>query len=72
MSNKKSIHIKLSFCLKNEKVNSRFTLTIQDGGVIPTGIVYVFARTVGTSFEIRSTAADSGLIVYYQIWEQAV
>jgi len=56
----------------NVKANSRFTLTIQDGGVIPTGIVYVFARTVGVSFEIRSTAADSGLIIYYQIWEQAV
>lgn len=55
----------------NVKANSRFTLTIQDG-VIPTGIVYIFARTVGTSFEIRSTTADSGLIVYYQIWEQAV
>ncbi len=62
----------------NIKATSRFTLTVQDntGGptVPPTGNIYVSTRVVGTSFTILSTsgAADSGVIIYYQIWEQAV
>jgi hypothetical protein len=49
---------------------SRILLTVQDG-VVPTGNMYIFAKTNGVSFEIRSTAgaADSGVNVYYQIYE---
>lgn len=52
---------------------SRITLTIQDGGTIPSGFVYVSNRVVGTSFDITSNAGtiDSGVLVYYQIWEPA-
>lgn len=48
---------------------SRITLTIQDGGTVPTGFVYVSSRAVGTSFTITSSTADIGVPVYYQIWE---
>lgn len=48
---------------------SRITLTIQDGGTVPTCAVYVSARVVGTSFTITSIDADVGVQVYYQIWE---
>jgi hypothetical protein len=48
---------------------SRITLTIQDGGTIPTGFVYVSSRIIGTSFTITSSTADIGVPVYYQIWE---
>jgi len=52
------------------KANSRITLTIQDGGAVPTAAVYVSARVVGTSFTIQSLAAgDVGVNVYYQIYE---
>jgi hypothetical protein len=56
----------------NIKATSRFLLTVQDGGVAPTGNVYVSARVVGTSFTITSNAgiADAGVQVYYQIYEQ--
>lgn len=48
---------------------SRITLTIQDGGTVPTGFVYVSGRVVGTNFTITSSTADVGVPVYYQIWE---
>jgi hypothetical protein len=54
--------------------NSRFVLTVQDGGPAPTGIIYQSARVAGTSFTITSTAgaADAGVVVYWQIWGQTV
>lgn len=50
---------------------SRIMLTVQDGGTVPTGFPYLSARSIGTSFTITSSAgaADSGAIIYYQIWE---
>jgi hypothetical protein len=50
---------------------SRISLTIQDGGTVPTGFTYLASRSVGTSFTIQSSAgaADNGVKVYYQIWE---
>lgn len=51
---------------------TKFNLTVQDGGVVPTGgLIYQSARSVGTSFTITSTAgaADAGVQVYYQLWE---
>ncbi len=50
---------------------TKFSLTFQDGGSIPTGSVYQSSRVIGTSFTIKSTAgaADSGVKVYYQLWE---
>lgn len=48
---------------------SRITLTIQDGGTVPTGFVYVSGRVIGTSFDITSSTLDVGVPVYYQIWE---
>lgn len=50
---------------------TKFSLTIQDSGSVPTGFVYQSARTAGTSFTIKSSAgaADSGVQVYYQLWE---
>lgn len=49
---------------------SRIVLTVQDTGPAPTGIIYNSARSNGVSFTILSTggAADTGVIVYYQIW----
>jgi hypothetical protein len=61
----------------NIKTTSRFTLTVQDNvsgpTIPPSGFIYVSTRTAGTSFTITSTAGatDAGVIVYYQIWEQA-
>ena len=54
--------------------NSRFTLTVQDGGPAPAGNVYQSARVAGTSFTITSTAgaADAGVVVYWQIWGQTL
>lgn len=51
--------------------SSKITLTIQDGGAVPTGFVYLSSRVVGTSFTITSAAgaADVGVKVYYQVWE---
>lgn len=49
--------------------NTRIELTIQDGGAVPTGSVYVSTRVVGTSFTIQSMAGDVGVRVYYQLWE---
>lgn len=55
------------------KATSRITLTIQDGGAVPTAAVYVAARAVGVSFTIQSLAAgDVGVNVYYQIYEPTV
>jgi hypothetical protein len=50
---------------------TKFTLTIQDSGSVPTGFVYQSSRIIGTSFTIKSVAgaADSGVQVYYQLWE---
>lgn len=50
---------------------TKFNLTIQDGGSIPSGFVYQSARVIGTSFTIKSStgASDSGVQVYYQLWE---
>jgi hypothetical protein len=54
----------------NVTSNSNILLTVQDGGAQPTGSVFVLSRVPGTSFTIKSTAtiADSGVVVYYQIW----
>jgi len=51
--------------------NTRFQLTAQDGGTVPTGSPFVVARVVSTSFTIQSTAgaADAGVNVYYQLFE---
>lgn len=50
---------------------SKFTLTVQDGGTVPTGTVYISSRIIGTSFTITSNAGaiDNGVRVYYQLWE---
>lgn len=48
---------------------SRITLTILNGGTVPTGFVYYSGRVLGTSFDITSSTADVGVQVYYQIWE---
>jgi len=49
--------------------NTRIALTIQDGGTVPTNGVYVSARVPGTSFTIKSIAADIGVQVCYQLFE---
>jgi hypothetical protein len=52
---------------------TRFTLTVQDGGAVPSGgLIYQSARIIGTSFTITSTAgaSDAGVQVYYQLYEQ--
>jgi hypothetical protein len=56
---------------KNVKAGTRFTLTAQDGGTLPTGSMRVIARTVGVDFTIASSAnaGDAGTIVYWQLWE---
>jgi hypothetical protein len=55
----------------NSKIpaNARILLTVQPG-VAPTGTVYVSTITANTSFTVTSNAgaADSGVIVYYQIY----
>lgn len=53
------------------KAGTRFVLTVQDGGAAPTGTVYVSARVASTSFTITSSAgaADSGVQVYWQLYE---
>ena len=50
---------------------TRFQLTAQDGGAVPTGSPFVVARAVGVGFTIQSTAgvADAGVNVYYQLFE---
>ena len=48
---------------------SKITLTIQDGGTVPTGFVYVSSRSIGASFTITSSTSDVGVVSYYQIWE---
>ena len=55
----------------NVKANTRFQITVQDGGAAPTGIIYQSARIVGTSFTILSSAGagDAGVQVYYQLFE---
>lgn len=57
----------------NVKATTRFTLTVQDGGSVPSGsLIYQSARTIGTNFTITSKggALDSGVQVYYQLYEQ--
>lgn len=50
---------------------TRFTLTIQDGGTVPSGAIYVASRIPGTSFTIQSNSPlDIGVKVYYQLWDQ--
>jgi hypothetical protein len=53
------------------KATTKFLLTVQDGGAAPTGTIYQSARVVGTSFTIQSSAGagDTGVQVYYQLWE---
>ena len=50
---------------------TKINLTIQDGGSVPTGFVYVISRVIGTSFSISSSTGpgNSGVYVYYQLWE---
>jgi hypothetical protein len=56
----------------NVKANTRITLTIQDGGVVPTNGLYVSTRVVGTSFTIQMiNAADVGVNVLYQLTQVA-
>ena len=56
----------------NVTATSRFNLTIQDTGAVPTTSVYVSARVVGTSFTISSIGGgNSGVNVYWQIFEPA-
>ena len=56
----------------NVKATTRFMLTVQDGGTAPTGNIYQSARVNNTSFTIKSSAgaADAGVQVYYQLYEQ--
>lgn len=57
----------------NVTPSAHITLTVQDG-VVPTGSVYISARTVGTSFTIASTggSSDENVVVAFQIWEDYV
>ena len=55
--------------------SSLFSLTVQDTGSAPTGgLIYVSGRSNGVSFTITSTSGsgDSGVKVFYQIWESRV
>lgn len=55
------------------KATTKFTLTVQDGGVAPTNGQYVSARVVGTSFTIQMiNPADVGVQIYYQLWEPTI
>jgi hypothetical protein len=55
---------------QNVSLVSRFNLTIQDSGIVPTSAIYVSARSVGVSFTISSMAGNpDGTLVYYQLWE---
>lgn len=54
----------------NVTATSRITLTIQDGGAVPTTSVYVSTRVPGTSFTISSIGGGNfGVNVYWQIFE---
>jgi hypothetical protein len=68
-----SLGVAGTFTVNNVNVSatSRITLTMQDGGSVPTGAVYVASRVPGVSFTIGSTtgAGNSGVNVYYQIYE---
>ena len=60
--------------ITNANVNaaSRFNLTVQDGGAVPSGsLIYQSARVNGTSFTITSKggALDAGVQVYWQMFE---
>ena len=58
----------------NVKANTKFLLTVQDGGPAPVGNMYQSARTIGVDFTIKSNAgvADAGVQVYYQLYEPLV
>lgn len=53
---------------------SKFQLTVQDTGPAPTGSPFQASRVVGTSFTIKSTAGavDTGVNVYYQLFEPTI
>ena len=53
------------------KAGTHFTLTYQDGGAVPVGVIAVIARAAGISFTIKSAAgaADATARVYWQLWE---
>lgn len=53
----------------NVSASSRFNLTIQDGGAVPTGGIYISSRINGTSFTIKSMTGDAGVQVYWQMFE---
>jgi hypothetical protein len=48
---------------------TRVALTIQPGGAVPTGAVWVSAITPGVGFTIQSMTGDVGVQVYWQLWE---
>lgn len=56
----------------NVKATTRFLVTVQDGGAAPVGVPYIETRINSTSFSILSNAgaADVGVQVYYQLYEQ--
>lgn len=53
------------------KAGTHFTLTYQDGGAVPVGVIAVIARAAGVGFTIKSAAgvADATARVYWQLWE---
>jgi len=54
----------------NVAANTRITLTIQDGGAVPTSSLYVSTRVVGASFTIQMiNPLDVGVQVYYQLYQ---
>jgi hypothetical protein len=54
----------------NVTATSRFNLTIQDTGAVPTAPVYASARSVGVSFTISSIGGGNvGVNVYWQLFE---
>lgn len=57
----------------NVKATTRFLITVQDGGAVPSGsLIYQSARTINTDFTITSKGGslDAGVQVYYQLYEQ--
>jgi hypothetical protein len=58
----------------NVKASTKFMLTVQDGGAVPAGVIYIASRVNGTSFTIKSNIgfSDAGVEVYYQLYEPIV